>query len=285
MRRTVSLLSAGALATAAVALATPAQADHSWSSYHWARQSSPFTVQLGDNVNATWDGYFARTNTDWSASRPLTTSVVVGGTTGKRCQPTAGRVEVCNATYGRNGWLGLAQIWLTGSHIMQGTAKVNDTYFALDRYNNRGERLHVLCQEIGHTFGLGHTSEDGGSQATCMDYSRSSDADVTADLSAVTAGSSVTPNAHDFEQLSGIYSHADSTTTVGSTSGSTSRLQPGEDKAAWGREVAHSRNGAWSVFVRDGERGQRLITHVTWAEEERGKRAHADHDAHQGRTH
>ncbi len=27
-----------------------------------------------------------------------------------------------------------------------------------------------MCREIGHTFGLGHTSEDGSSQNTCMDY-------------------------------------------------------------------------------------------------------------------
>ncbi len=92
----------------------------------------------------------------------------------------------------------------------------------------------MLCQEIGHTFGLGHTSEDGTSQANCMDYSRSSDADVTADLATTAAGSSVTPNAHDFEQLTGIYTHTDSTTTVGATSDTAARLQPSDDKASWG---------------------------------------------------
>ena len=210
---------------------------------------------------------------------------MTGGTTGKRCQPTAGRVEVCNAAYGKTGWLGLAQVWLNGDHTTQGTAKVNDTYFSMDKYNNRGERLHVLCQELGHTSGLGHTSEDGSSQATCMDYSRSSDSDVTADLSAVTAGSSVTPNAHDFEQLTSTYSHADSTTTIGTTSGSTASLQPSYDKASWGREVAHSPRGAWSLFVRDGDRGHRVVTHVTWADEERPGRAHAGHGTQHDHTH
>lgn len=282
MRRAVTVLSAATLAVAAVALAAPAQAHHSWGDYHWARGTSAFTVQLGDNVSASWDPYLARTNADWSsAGQPLTTKVVAGSTSGKRCQPSTGRVEVCNAAYGKTGWLGLAQVWLSGNHISQGTAKVNDTYFALDKYNNRGERLHVLCQEVGHTFGLGHTSEDGTSQASCMDYSRSSDADVTADLTNTTAGSSVTPNAHDFEQLTGIYTHTDSTTTVSATSSSASRLQPSDDRASWGREVAHGAQGAWSVFVRHGDNGQRLVTHVTWADEERAVRAHAGHSDHE----
>jgi hypothetical protein len=71
-----------------------------------------------------------------------------------------------------------------------------------------------------------------------MDYSRSSDADVTADLS-TTTGSSVAPNAHDFEQLTGIYTHTDSSTTVAATSSSRAGLQPSDDRASWGREVAH----------------------------------------------
>jgi hypothetical protein len=244
-------------------MAAPAQATHSWADYHWGRSSDAFMVQLGDNLHASWDPYLSRTSRDWSsAGQPLTTQVGPGTTSGKRCQPTPDRVEVCDAAYGKNGWLGLASVWLNGNHITQGTAKVNDTYFALDRYNNRGERLHVLCQEVGHTFGLGHTSEDGMSQATCMDYSRSSDSDIDATLT--TAGSSVTPNGHDFEQLTSLYSHLDSTATVSASSGSTSGLQPSEDQASWGREVAHGRDGAWSVFVREGRSGQRLVTHVTW---------------------
>jgi hypothetical protein len=148
----------------------------------------------------------------------------------------------------------------------------------MDRYNNRGERLHALCQEVGHTFGLGHTSEDGTSQATCMDYCRSSDSDIDPTLTTATAGSSVTPNGDDFEQLTSLYSHLDGTVTVSASSGSTSGLQPSEDQASWGREVAHGRDGAWSLFVRESRSGQRVVTHVTWADEERAKRAHDGHD-------
>jgi hypothetical protein len=31
-----------------------AKANHSWGNYHWARQTNPFTLQLGDNVSPTW---------------------------------------------------------------------------------------------------------------------------------------------------------------------------------------------------------------------------------------
>ena len=67
-----------------------------------------------------------------------------------------------------------------------------DWYFAA----NPDEVNHVTCQEIGHVYGLGHTSTDGSSQGTCMDYS--------------TSTNSQWPNGHDYEQLDTIYGHTDS---------------------------------------------------------------------------
>ncbi|MGH8678986.1 MAG: hypothetical protein ACREUQ_11610, partial [Burkholderiales bacterium] len=85
-------------------------ANHSWGTYHWARTNNPFTLNLGDNVSSTWDSYLGTTSADWSVSVVLNTTIVTGLTTPKRCRATSGRVEVCSATYGNNGWLGLAQI-------------------------------------------------------------------------------------------------------------------------------------------------------------------------------
>jgi hypothetical protein len=107
-----------------------------------------------------------------------------------------GQIRVCNASYGQNGWLGLATIYLDGNgHITKGTAKMNDSYgwYFSDLPS---ERNHVMCQEIGHLYGLGHTSENGSSQGTCMDYS--------------TSLSSQWPNQHDYDQLATIYAHTDS---------------------------------------------------------------------------
>jgi len=56
----------------------------------------------------------------------------------------------------------------------------------------------VMCQEVGHNFGLGHQDEDfyNPNLNTCMDY--------TSDPSTNTM-----PNAHDYEQLVLIYDHTE----------------------------------------------------------------------------
>lgn len=191
------------------ALAAPAAATHSWGNYHWARTANPFGVQLGNNMSAGWSAQFTTAAGDWSQSTVMDTTIVTGAG-GKRCKATSGRVEVCNGAYGKNGWLGLATINISGVHIVQGTAKMNDSYFAMAYYNNPNEKLHVLCQEVGHTFGLGHTSEDGSSQDTCMDYFSNTGANAGSTLS-------THPNQHDYDQLAAIYSHFDASSTLASS--------------------------------------------------------------------
>jgi hypothetical protein len=214
MRGRIFAVVAAVAAIAAVS-APAAFANHSWGGYHWARTSNPFTVKLGDNVSGLWDGMLKTASSDWSAGTsgsPLRTTIVPGSTRPKQCRPTAGRVEVCNASYGNTGWLGVAQIWITGgTHITQGTVKNNDFYFGSSsyQYNNTAEMQHVICQEVGHTFGLDHQSETGASLNTCMDYYHNTSASDT---------KSTHPNQHDYDELAIIYQHLDSTTTIGSSS-------------------------------------------------------------------
>ncbi len=173
-------------------------ADHSWNNYHWARIQNPFELQLINSTTPDWDPHLQGSILEWNASAVL--GMVVSSNddstrTRKRCQNISGQIHVCNADYGANGWLGLATIGINSQgHIDRGSVKVNDTYYQYLDTDNR--RNHVMCQEIGHVFGLGHTSEDGSSQSTCMDYSW----DETSQW----------PNAHDFEQLVASYSHTDS---------------------------------------------------------------------------
>src|SRR5881628_3820183 len=200
-----------ALASLALAgVASTASATHSWNGYHWARTANPFTIKLGDNVSGTWDGLLSTAASDWSKSNVLDTTVVAGGTRPKPCRPTSGRVEVCSDSYGNSGWLGLAQVWITGgTHITQGVVKNNDYYFGNSsyQYNNTAEMQHVICQEIGHTFGLDHQDTSGISLNTCMDYYHNTSASDT---------KSTHPNQHDYDELLCIYDPAQNGKTLSS---------------------------------------------------------------------
>ncbi len=238
-----------------------ALANHSWGGYHWARTSNPFTLKVGNNVNAGWQTYFDTTISDWSASSVLDLNVVAG-TSNKHCSAVTGTVQVCNRRYGNNGWLGLASISITGgTHITQGTVKVNDTYFDTSTYNNPNERNHVMCQEVGHTLGLDHTSTDGSSQNTCMDYYSNTGSNAGSTLS-------THPNQHDYDELNVIYSHLDSSTTVLSATVMPSAMEDLliEGPGQWGREIERSEDGRTSTFELDFGHGNRILTFVTWAD-------------------
>ena len=226
----------------------PVEASHAWGNYHWARTSNPLNLSIGNNVNSTWSGHLTLAVADWNQSSVLNLTLTSGQSRGK-CRPTSGRIEVCNDRYGNTGWLGIAQIWASGDHITQGTAKMNDTYFNTASYNSPAWRQLVMCQEVAHDFGLGHQDEafDNPNLNTCMDYTSNPD-------------SNQHPNAHDFDMLATIYSHTDSTNTA------TAQGTMGNgynNPSEWGQMV-HS-HGQSSVYVRDLGNGIRLITHVYWA--------------------
>lgn len=196
---------ATAIAGAAILLGASitANATHSWNNYHWARTTSSFTLQTLDstaaNGNANWPQLLGLSASDWTSSTKLDLNLVSyanDSRSRKKCAAVSGKIRVCNASYGKNGWLGLASINLDGNgHISQGTAKMNDSYSSTWT-SDPNEARHVMCQEVGHTFGLDHQSTDGSSQGSCMDYSSSPN--------------STRPNAHDYDQLVTIYSHTDS---------------------------------------------------------------------------
>jgi hypothetical protein len=238
-----------------------AWANHSWGNYHWARTSNPFTLKTGDNVSSAWDTYLNTTISDWTASSVLNLSKVATQSNSS-CRATLGRVEVCNGAYGQNGWLGIASIW-TGrgkqrNHIVQGTVRVNDTYFNTATYNTSAWRNLVMCQEVGHTIGLDHQDENfnNANLGTCMDYTNN-------------PSTNQHPNAHDYNQLVSIYSHVDNTTTV--ASGITASGMPPamknidfSSRATLGEMVWKSEDGHVAIYVQDFGNGYKVITRVIW---------------------
>ncbi len=237
-------------------------ANHSWGGYHWARTANPFTLKLGNNLTSNWNPFIVTTSNDWSASSALHTTIVPGGTTARRCKPTSGQDEVCNDKYGNNGWLGIAQIWLSGGHIIQGVTKMNDSYFTNSKYNTAAWKNMVMCQEVGHTFGLDHQDEvfDNQNLGTCMDYTNYPE-------------SNQHPNSHDYEELELIYTHLDSFTSVKS---SAQKLPMGlsiaeslttgdfENRSDWGTELRN--NGHIAEYSRDLGFGMKLATFVILAD-------------------
>lgn len=244
---------------------------HSWGEYHWARTSNPFTLKLGDNVSSQWDSVLATASSDWSVSSVLDTTVVAGTAYRHRssnldCGPVSGTIQVCNKTYGNNGWLGLARIWITdGTHITQGVAKMNDTYFNKSQYSNTNERRHVMCQEVGHIFGLDHQSEDGSTQNTCMDYFSNTGANAGSTLS-------THPNAHDYEELAAIYSHLDGSTTIDALALSKKGNNGNgigvnvDDPSEWGKALGKDNTGRDNIFEFDLGNGQKVVTFIVWTE-------------------
>jgi len=247
-----------------------ADASHAWGNYHWGRTSNPFTLELGDNVSSAWDSYLATTASDWSQSSVLNTVIKSGKTKPRTCKATTGRVEVCSERYGGTGWLGLAQIWISGSHITKGIVKMNDTYYNTSTYNTPAWRNLVMCQEVGHTLGLDHQDENfnNANLGTCMDYTNN-------------PSTNQHPNQHDYDMLETIYSHLDSVNTVFSSTDSGGGGSKGKGKgkpegvgrdinldnpSEWGQAVRQDARGNNSLYVRELRNGEKIFTFVTWIE-------------------
>ena len=276
LRTSRRLVTLAALTLVGAAFSTASQATHSWNGYHWSRSTPQFTLKLGDNLTKkVWKNQLRITSTDWNADNgPLLTTVVAGQTNSQSCSMVAGTTQVCNYTYGSNGWLGLATINISGSHITQGTAKMNDTYFNQTQYNTKYEKRHVMCQEVAHTFGLAHQDETGKSLNTCMDYFSNTGANASNPVS-------TKPNAHDFAQLRSIYSHMDGSQFVASEgSVDAAVVDITSDSASWGQLVHQSNNGRASTYERLNLDGSKTLTHVYWTREAAEACTSCDHRTH-----
>lgn len=261
-------------------IAGTVNANHSWGKYHWdisTEQSIVNPLKIGDNLTLNWSANLATASEDWNLS-VLKNQVVAGGSNAN-CDPTSGRIEVCNGEYGDNGWLGIASIWATrgkDNHITQGVVKLNDTYFNIPKYNTESWRNFVMCQEIGHQFGLNHQDENFSNDnlGTCMDYT----SDPTGTFGTNGTLNNEHPNKHDYDEMVSIYAHLNESGS-GSGDGNGSGKGNGKGKpvdvganidlnnpSSWGKAIKQDANGKDSLFKRDIGNGTTLITHVIWAQ-------------------
>lgn len=261
MKKVLAL--AAVAASVALVVVGAALADHSWNGYHWERSANPLQLSVGDNVDSRWDTYLNEAIVDWTRSSVIDLSNDPGGTSPKSCRPTSGRIEACNASYGNTGWLGIAQIWVSGSHITQAITKVNDSYFDTATYNTPAWRQLVMCQEIAHDFGLDHQDEtyDNPNLGSCMDYTN--DPDGGAGGASSNDPTNERPNAHDFEQLEAIYAHLD-TGGGGGTPGCPGPAPKCQSGAGNPPTFSQADRANGSVYLDALPGGATRITHVFW---------------------
>ncbi len=154
-------------------------ATHTWSVYHWPTEKLSPTV-----VDLTRSGLY-----DVSAG------VVEWSDLGTPIQPVVSTKRKSDVTVKKGfspQWLGLARIYIDAEgHITKGEVQLNTTL--LEPYGPEVAD-HVLCQELGHIWGLDHNRVE---LDTCMN-----------DTSAL-SNTAPYPNLHDAEQLNLMYGHTD----------------------------------------------------------------------------
>lgn len=280
MKRTLSLL----ITAAAFALAAaPAQAKHSWGNWHWERSANPVTLPVLNSTTdvrtpvggQNWPALLARSASDWSSSAVLDLAVrpqsAADLAAQQACPFMPDTIRVCNVFNPNVTWLGLATVLPDVSsgqgHLLAATAQVNDAWFSTPLYSELNAQ-HVMCQEIGHTFGLDHQDESGADLNTCMDYADALD--------------NPSPNAHDYQQLSTIYQHLDGAGSGGGNpkggkgdkGGGKGDKGPDRATAGWSPTAigypptyhgsgAHGAPHADSYVTR--EDGRTIVRYVLWA--------------------
>lgn len=276
------------MAAAALIAMTPADASHSWNGYHWAGNGTTLNLVINTAIAPKWETSVGDAFNDWNSGELSLTRKSVS-VDARRCNPIPGQVLVCNYSYGKRGWLGIASIWLeSGSkHITQATTKLNDSYHDQAPYNSPAYRALVACQEIGHDFGLAHQDEAFSNKnlGSCMDYTNAPQGGVYNGFDY--GPPNIAPNAHDYAQMGTIYNHNDGYTTAKATSTNFGIRQvgkavpqalpsagSGDSPSEWGRAFHRDGKGRPDMFVKELAGGQRVVTHVFWAP-----------DAHQGDHH
>lgn len=222
-RRGVPLALVFAMAFTAFAAPAVAVTTSSWNGYRWAR-TGVLGIKTVNRTSSAWTSYFQPALSGWSAASQID---LIGstGTHNPSCGAVFSTIQVCNGSYGTNGWLGYANVWLSGGRIVQATVKLNDTYFQQSAYDSFAWRASTICQELGHAIGLAHnnTNRTDTNTGSCMDYSNDPDG------GGAYGPSNVKPGSMDFAGLNIIYKTLDKTQLPGTqlTSASEALYLPG----------------------------------------------------------
>jgi hypothetical protein len=170
---------------------------------HWSKPSDDERkIIIRDSVenSNSYDTKLGNVISDWGSSSKfkfVRQSAETDSTTRLNCpMPTNyGRVRVCNHSNYTFSFAGLANVrYNDQGHIQRGRVRVKNSV-------SESEKRPLLCQELGHTLGLGHRS----TTASCMHQNASAAA--------------ASPDQHDYEQLGNqTHSHSGESDTGGTLS-------------------------------------------------------------------
>ncbi len=242
---------------ALMAMATVADARHSWGKYEWAYDGTPLAAPVVDNTTGDWSNRVKIAVADWNKSSRIA-GTYSGNGNNPACNFVTGTIQVCNDDYGSTGWLGIASISINGNEITAGYTQLNDYYFNQSRYNTEDWKQLVTCQEIGHDYGLGHQNENFNTDQTtsCMEYTSWPEGNRH-------------PDQHDYDQLETMYSTGGGKGGGGGGGNDKPRGKPqtlpnvGKTPATWGKPIDFLPNGKPYIYERNMG-SYRVITHVTW---------------------
>jgi len=209
-----SFLSRGVCAAVAVVafcalIPAPADATHSWAS-HWRRTAGVRNIPVRRFLSSIWISRYNTAMADWrkAAMTKIKPYTLTTGAQNPNCPMVAGQISACDGNYGATGWGGYAQIWWDGSgHALYGRALQNNYYFSGSSATTVAWRQHIICQEIGHLFGLGHVNEIQNNRNTgsCMDYTN--DPDGGSGGASSSDPNNMHPNAHDYAIVNARHNH------------------------------------------------------------------------------
>jgi len=202
---------AAVLALAALAwLPTPIDASHAFSS-HWQRTSAGIrNLPVRRMLSSVWLTRYTTAMNDWrkpamTRIKPYT-AVVSGQNPG--CPLYLGQISVCDGNYGPTGWAGIAQVFYNSAkHTQYARAVQNNYYMVGSSATVVAFRQLVICQEIGHTFGLGHinVTYNTPNAGSCMDYTN--DPDGGPGGVSPSDPNNMHPFAHDYAMINSRHNH------------------------------------------------------------------------------
>lgn len=247
-------MSAALLLTAACTGPAAATLNQSWNGWRWSRTGN-LELKVGNNLSAAWQPFLSAAISQWNADPVIDfVSMPGNGSSGTACNATYGTIQVCNASYGFNGWLGYAYVWTSASRIVQATIKLNDSYFAAARYNKDSWRAMTMCHELGHTLGLNHAdnTRTNANIGSCLDLTN----DPSGYALANGPLANMQPGANDFQWLQTIYATTD-----------TSQL-PSTRVTVAGSALAVPEPSAWAMLITGfgivgAAKRRRRLMHVT----------------------